>query len=426
MQPAAWITEQVRPVPRNIYGATKTAAEDLCELVWRDHGMPCLILRTSRFFPEPDDRDDAREAFGDLNLKVNELLYRRVDIEDAVQAHVLALQRAPEIGFGRYIISATTPFAEADLSELRRDPPAVVARLVPEYAARLRAARLADAAVDRSCLRQRAGARAARLGASLRLPLRAGATPCRRGSAQRARDDGRGQGLPRRADRRVHDAEYLSHLPMSEQTTHRLTPVDEIRAQFPGLSAPHAQLDGAAGTQVPEPVIEAVAEAMRDAMANVGGAFSASRSSTEVVVNARKALADLLGGVPDGVVLGPNMTTLTFHFADALSRTWTAGDEIVVTSLDHDANVRPWRLAAERVGVTVRVAEFDVESGELPVEAVESVIGERTKLVAVTAASNAIGTRPDVAAISACAHAARRADVHRRRACDPARRGRRR
>jgi cysteine desulfurase family protein (TIGR01976 family) len=192
---------------------------------------------------------------------------------------------------------------------------------------------------------------------------------------------------------------------MSEQTTHRLAPVDEIRAQFPGLSAAHAQLDGAGGTQVPEPVIEAVAEAMRDAMANVGGAFSASRCSTEVVAHARQALADLLGGVPDGVVLGPNMTTLTFHFADALSRMWTAGDEIVVTSLDHDANVRPWRLAAERVGVTVRVAEFDVGSGELPVEAVESVIGERTKLIAVTAASNAIGTRPDVAAISACAHA---------------------
>ena len=134
-EPAAWITEQVHPVPRNIYGATKTAAEDLCELVWRDHGMPCLILRTSRFFPEPDDRDDAREAFGDLNLKVNELLYRRVDIEDAVQAHVLALQRAPAIGFGRYIISATTPFAEADLAELRRDTPGVVARLVPEYEA---------------------------------------------------------------------------------------------------------------------------------------------------------------------------------------------------------------------------------------------------------------------------------------------------
>ena len=108
--PAAWITEDVVPVPRNIYGVTKTAAENLCELVWRDHGLPCLILRTSRFFPEDDDRPHAREAFDDLNLKVNELLYRRVDLQDAADAHLLALDRAPAIGFGRYIISATTPF----------------------------------------------------------------------------------------------------------------------------------------------------------------------------------------------------------------------------------------------------------------------------------------------------------------------------
>ena len=108
--PAAWITEDVTPVPRNIYGATKTAAEDLCELVHRDHGLPCLILRTSRFFPEADDRDDVRASYEDANLKVNELLYRRVDLEDVVSAHQRALERAPEIGFGRYIISATTPF----------------------------------------------------------------------------------------------------------------------------------------------------------------------------------------------------------------------------------------------------------------------------------------------------------------------------
>jgi UDP-glucose 4-epimerase len=131
--PAAWITEDVTPVPRNIYGATKTAAENLCELVWRDHGLPCLILRTSRFFPEDDDRDDARAAFDDLNLKVNELLYRRVDLQDAVDAHLLALQRAPEIGFGRYIISATTPFGPEDLDELHRDAPAVVRRLFSDY-----------------------------------------------------------------------------------------------------------------------------------------------------------------------------------------------------------------------------------------------------------------------------------------------------
>ncbi|HEY6524734.1 MAG TPA: NAD(P)-dependent oxidoreductase [Solirubrobacteraceae bacterium] len=131
--PAAWITEDVTPVPRNIYGVTKTAAENLCELVWRDHGLPCLILRTSRFFPEDDDRDDARAAFDDLNLKVNELLYRRVDLQDAVDAHLLALDRAPEIGFGRYIISATTPFVPEDVDELHRDAPAVVRRRFSDY-----------------------------------------------------------------------------------------------------------------------------------------------------------------------------------------------------------------------------------------------------------------------------------------------------
>ena len=131
--PAAWITEDVAPVPRNVYGATKTAAEDLCELVHRDHGLPCLILRTSRFFPESDDRDEIRTAYEDANLKVNELLYRRVDLADVVGAHRLALDRAPEIGFGRYIISATTPFTRDDLQSLRADAPAVVARRFPDY-----------------------------------------------------------------------------------------------------------------------------------------------------------------------------------------------------------------------------------------------------------------------------------------------------
>ena len=132
-EPAAWITEEVRPLPRNIYGATKTAAEDLCELIWRGHGLPCLILRTSRFFPEPDDRHEVRSAYPDLNIKVNELLYRRADIEDVVGAHLCALDRAPEIGFGRYVISATTPFAPSDLQAVRTDLPAVVARLYPDY-----------------------------------------------------------------------------------------------------------------------------------------------------------------------------------------------------------------------------------------------------------------------------------------------------
>jgi UDP-glucose 4-epimerase len=134
-EPAAWIDESVAPAPRNIYGATKTAAEDLCELAHRDQGLPCLILRTSRFFPEADDREDVRNGYADANVKVNELLYRRGDLEDMVSAHRLAVQRAPEIGFGRYIVSATTPFNRDDLTELRTDAPAVVRRLFPDYEA---------------------------------------------------------------------------------------------------------------------------------------------------------------------------------------------------------------------------------------------------------------------------------------------------
>jgi UDP-glucose 4-epimerase len=133
--PAAWITEDVAAVPRNIYGSTKTAAEGLCEVIHRDHGMPCLMLRTSRFFPEADDRDELRAAYDDTNLKVNELLYRRVDLEDVVSAHRLALERAPAVGFGRYIISATTPFTREDLAPLRTDAPAVVRRVFPDYEA---------------------------------------------------------------------------------------------------------------------------------------------------------------------------------------------------------------------------------------------------------------------------------------------------
>jgi UDP-glucose 4-epimerase len=130
--PAAWIDEDVVPVPRNVYGVTKTAAEDLCELVHRDHGLPIVILRTSRFFPEGEDDVDIRASYDDANIKVNELLYRRVDLADAVDAHRLALERAPEIGFGRYIVTATTPFSRDDAAALRSDAPAVVRRLYPE------------------------------------------------------------------------------------------------------------------------------------------------------------------------------------------------------------------------------------------------------------------------------------------------------
>ncbi len=134
-EPAAWVTEAVVPVPRNVYGVSKVAAEDLCELVARDHGLPVVVLRTSRFFPEQDDRDEVRTEYADLNLKVNELLSRRVDLEDVVSAHRCAIERAPGLRFGRYIVSATTPFGSGDLAELRRDAPAVLRRLVPAYEA---------------------------------------------------------------------------------------------------------------------------------------------------------------------------------------------------------------------------------------------------------------------------------------------------
>jgi UDP-glucose 4-epimerase len=136
--PAAWITEDVIPVPKNIYGATKLAAENLCELLHRSAGLPCIILRTSRFFPEQDDDAGVRETFDDANLKANELLYRRADVQDIVSAHRLAMEQAPAIGFGRYIISATTPFTPADLQQLRTDAPAVVRRYAPGYEAEYR------------------------------------------------------------------------------------------------------------------------------------------------------------------------------------------------------------------------------------------------------------------------------------------------
>jgi nucleoside-diphosphate-sugar epimerase len=131
--PAAWVTEEVSPIPKNIYGVTKTAAEDLCQLFHRNHRLPCLVLRTSRFFPEEDDDNETRQAYADGNVKANEYLYRRVDIEDVVSAHLLALENAPAIGFDRYIISATTPFTPADLFELRVNTPAVVKRRFADY-----------------------------------------------------------------------------------------------------------------------------------------------------------------------------------------------------------------------------------------------------------------------------------------------------
>jgi cysteine desulfurase family protein (TIGR01976 family) len=180
--------------------------------------------------------------------------------------------------------------------------------------------------------------------------------------------------------------------------------VSRVRAAYPALSNGYAYLDGAAGTQVPTAVIEAIADAYRSGIGNAGGAFPASGRADGIVAECRQALADLTGADPQGVILGPNMTTLTYRLANTLSRRWGPGDEVVVSRLDHDANIRPWVQAAGRSGARVRWAEVDISTAELPTAQYHGLLSERTRLVAVTAASNIVGTRPDVAAIAAAAH----------------------
>jgi cysteine desulfurase family protein (TIGR01976 family) len=182
--------------------------------------------------------------------------------------------------------------------------------------------------------------------------------------------------------------------------------VGKVRAAYPALSDGYAYLDGAAGTQVPESVIAAIGDAYRAGLGNSGGAFPASERSDAIMAGCRAAVADLTGADPGGVVLGPNMTTLTYRMAGALASTWRPGDEVIVSRLDHDANVRPWVQAAARAGAVVRWAEVDPDTGELPAAQYANLLSDRTRLVAVTAASNVIGTRPDVAAITALARAA--------------------
>jgi cysteine desulfurase family protein (TIGR01976 family) len=180
--------------------------------------------------------------------------------------------------------------------------------------------------------------------------------------------------------------------------------LEAVRGLYPALTDGFAYLDGAAGTQVPDSVIDAIARAYRSGLGNAGGSFPASHRSEEIEAECRQAVADLVGGDPRGVILGPNMTTLTYRLAATLADDWSEEDEIIVSRLDHDANVRPWVQAAMRRGTGVRWAEVDPETGELPLGQYESLISERTRLVAVTAASNLLGTRPDVAAIAGKAH----------------------
>jgi cysteine desulfurase family protein (TIGR01976 family) len=177
-----------------------------------------------------------------------------------------------------------------------------------------------------------------------------------------------------------------------------------IRAEFPALADGRAYLDAAAGTQTPASVISAIAGAYQRGLGNTDGFFPASQHANELVAECRQAVADLTGGDPQGVVMGASMTSLTYKFSDLLAREWSPGDEIVISRLEHDGNFRPWVQAASRAGATVRVAEVDLDSGELPLEQYERLVGPRTRLVAVTAASNVLGTRPDVAGISSIAH----------------------
>ncbi len=181
--------------------------------------------------------------------------------------------------------------------------------------------------------------------------------------------------------------------------------VERIRADFGSLAAGNAHFDSPGGTQTPRQVIDAIGAALRNPLANRGSDTPAARNAEEIVVSSRQAVADLVSGDARGVVVGRSATELTMMMARTLTRAWQPGDEVVVSRLDHDANIRPWLIAAERAEVRVRWADFDPVTGELPLEAVTDLLNERTRLVAVTAASNLIGTRPDVSTIAAAAHA---------------------
>ncbi|MFC8872362.1 cysteine desulfurase-like protein [Streptomyces sp. NPDC057148] len=177
-----------------------------------------------------------------------------------------------------------------------------------------------------------------------------------------------------------------------------------IRAQIPALKSGSARFDAPGGTQTPQPVIDAVAEALAHPLANRGRTTEGERNADGIVTDARGALADLLGADPRGVVFGRSATQLAYDLSRTLARTWGPGDEVVVTRLDHDSNIRPWVQAAEAAGATVRWADFDPATGELLPEHIEAVLSPRTRLVAVTAASNLIGTVPDMAAVARLAH----------------------
>jgi cysteine desulfurase family protein (TIGR01976 family) len=182
--------------------------------------------------------------------------------------------------------------------------------------------------------------------------------------------------------------------------------VAAVRAQFPALSSGIAHFDGPGGTQTPQPVIDAITQALANPLSNRGDGTAGERNADAIVTGSRRALADLLAADPAGIVFGRSATQLTYDFSRALAKTWSPGDEVVVTRLDHDSNVRPWIQAAESVGAVVRWIEFDPATGELTLDHVRAALSERTRAVAITAASNLIGTQPDIPAISRLAHEA--------------------
>lgn len=186
--------------------------------------------------------------------------------------------------------------------------------------------------------------------------------------------------------------------------TDRQIDVARVRSSFPALEQGVAYFDGPGGTQVPRQVAASMAETMTSGISNRGTVTAAEQRAETVVQDARTAVADLLGGTPEGVVFGRSMTQLTYDLSRALAKEWGPGDEVVVTRLDHDANIRPWVAAAEATGATVRWAGFDRETAELTVDHVREHLSERTRLVAVTGASNLLGTRPDVPAVVEAAH----------------------
>ena len=180
--------------------------------------------------------------------------------------------------------------------------------------------------------------------------------------------------------------------------------VNKVRASFPSLNTGLAFFCGPGGSQVPDVVGKTISDAITKPISNRNVNTESEKNAEEIVLSFRAAVADLIDVDPRGVVYGRSWTQLTYDFSRTLAKNWGPGDEVVVTTLDHDSNVRPWVQAAEAVGATVRWAQLDADTTELSVEAVESVLSAKTKLVAVTGAGNTIGTRPDLKAIGAAVH----------------------